>query len=63
MRKVKTLYDPYRFCGFRPLRMIKGVFGDPKARVIELVRREKKRSAECAVASISIITITFAGCR
>lgn len=41
----KRLLDAYRFPGFRPLEKIRGLFGDPKARVITLVRRSKKPSA------------------
>ncbi|MGD9897430.1 MAG: hypothetical protein AB7T14_10200, partial [Candidatus Methylacidiphilaceae bacterium] len=44
----KRLLDAYRFAGFRPLEAIKGVFGDPHARVVTLARRSKKRSAVCA---------------
>jgi len=43
--KRKHLLDAYRFPGFRPLEKIRGIFGDPKARVITLVRRSKKPSA------------------
>ena len=43
--KRKRLLDAYRFAHFRPLEKIRGIFGDPKARVITLVRRSKKRSA------------------
>src|SRR5262249_42173729 len=42
------LLDAYRFIGFRPLAHLQGVFGDPKARVVTLVRRSKKRPAACA---------------
>ena len=34
-RKRKRLLDTYRFPGFRPEDVLKGVFGDPKARVIK----------------------------
>ena len=44
-RTRKRLLDTYRFPGFRPEEVVKGVFGDPKARVITLVRRSKKRRA------------------
>ena len=43
MRKHKRLWDTYRYPGFRPSTKVYGIFGDPKARVIELHRREKKR--------------------
>jgi len=45
MAKSKKLEDAYRFPGFHPLPIIRGVFGDPFARVITLTRREKKRLA------------------
>jgi len=34
----------YAFPGFRPEPTVRGVFGDPKARVITLKRRIKKQS-------------------
>jgi hypothetical protein len=49
MKKTKKLLDEYRFPGFRPLTVIKGKFGDSKARIIKLVRRQKKRFAVYAV--------------
>jgi hypothetical protein len=39
--KPKRLADAYRFPGFHPRAMLRGVFGDRKARVITLVRRSK----------------------
>ena len=47
--KYKRLLDAYTFPGFRPLSKVRGVFGDPKARVITLVRRSKKLSVVHAV--------------
>jgi hypothetical protein len=46
MNKHKRLLDAYRFEDFVPLSRIKGVFGDPLARIIPLQRRGKKRFAE-----------------
>lgn len=43
--KALKLEDTYCFPGFRPKATIKGIVGDPKARVITLQRREKKRLA------------------
>jgi hypothetical protein len=45
MATVKRLRDLYRFPGFVPRLGVHGVFGDPHAVVIALVRRRKKRSA------------------
>jgi hypothetical protein len=46
----RRLSDTYAFPGFRPHPTVRGVFGDPKVRVITLIRRSKKRSAAPAVA-------------
>jgi hypothetical protein len=43
MRKQRRLEDAYRFIGFRPDPQVRGIFGDPKARVVRLLRRGKKR--------------------
>jgi hypothetical protein len=43
--KRKRLLDAYRFAGFRPLEQLRGVFGDPLARVLTLTRRSKKQLA------------------
>jgi len=45
MRKTKRLWDAYRFPGFTPEPEVSGIFGDPKALVIKLRRRGKKRFA------------------
>jgi len=44
-RRLRRLWDTYRFDGFRPDRAVVGIFGDPKARIIRLHRRSKKRAA------------------
>jgi hypothetical protein len=46
MRKPNRLSDAYKFDGFVPLSKIRGIFGEPLARIITLQRRGKKRSAE-----------------
>jgi hypothetical protein len=50
-RRPWLLFDEYRFPGFRPLPTVQGIFGDPGARVISFVRREKKQPADDAVRS------------
>ncbi len=47
-KRSRRLLDTYRFPGFRPQATVKGVFGDPKARVVTLLRRGKKRSVAAA---------------
>ena len=44
-KRQRRLWDAYAFRGLRPLHAVRGVFGEPKARVITLVRRSKQRSA------------------
>ena len=48
--------DEYRFPGYRPSANIQGIFGDPKARVIQLERTQKKHYADVAVERIEAIT-------
>jgi transposase len=42
VRKIKRLTDEYCFPGFRVLSKLKGIFGDPRARLITLKRRRRK---------------------
>ncbi|MEE8403589.1 MAG: hypothetical protein V3R93_07535 [Candidatus Hydrothermarchaeaceae archaeon] len=56
MSKRRSLLDAYRFPGFRPRATIKGIFGDPKARVIRLERRQKKRRAAFAAQRTGVFT-------
>jgi len=49
MEKHKRLWDLYRFPGFNPEHTVSGIFGDSHARVLGLVRRGKKVSAEAVV--------------
>lgn len=48
MKKNKKLLDEYRFPGFRPLAVVKGKFGDNKARIVQLARHQKKLFAVVA---------------
>jgi hypothetical protein len=34
-KRQRRLWDAYHFPGFRPQLTVRGVFGDPRARVIE----------------------------
>jgi hypothetical protein len=58
MRFNKQLTGVYRFPGFRPLSTIRGIFGDPKARVIRLSRRGKKQNVGPAAKYIDHFTTT-----
>jgi hypothetical protein len=49
MSEVDHLRDAYRHAGFVPQATLRGVDFDPDAFGVGLVRRRKKRSAECAV--------------
>lgn len=56
-QKHHTLIDEYRFPGCRPMLTVKGRFGDPRARIITLVRRQKKQHVGAVVVSKSVGTI------
>lgn len=56
MRKNRRLLDEYRFPGYCPRANIQGIFGDPKARVIQLERTQKKHYVENAALHIEAIT-------
>jgi hypothetical protein len=60
-KKRKRLKDAYRFGGFRPEEFVQGIFGDPKARIVVLVRRSKKLFAGCAERFAPAGTITGGG--
>jgi hypothetical protein len=53
----RRLWDAYAFPDFRPEGTVRGIFGDPKARIIRLRRRSKKRGAVVVDASITAGTI------
>lgn len=55
-RRPRLLLDEYRFPSFRPLPVVRGIFGDPGTRVISLARREKKQSAGAVVRSNAVGT-------
>ena len=65
--KHRRLADAYTFAGFRPLERVEGIFGDPRARLIKLVRRGKKRcvaSAErCITPGTTADSVEFEICR
>lgn len=47
-RKKKRLLDAYRFPAFRPLDEVRGIFGDPMARIVMLVRSKKQSAGNAA---------------
>jgi hypothetical protein len=63
MKKTRRLLDGYRFPGFRPRAEIKGIFGDPGARIIQLQRNQKKLSVVGVGAhSVGTMTRSYGGC-
>ncbi len=46
-KRARRLTDAYAFSGVRVLRPVHGVFGDPKVRVVALVRRKKTLCGVC----------------
>jgi len=63
LKPKRFLSDTYAFPGFRPEPTVRGVFGDPKARVITLKRRVKKQSVAPAVRNIRAGTTANAAVR
>jgi hypothetical protein len=60
--KQSRLLDAYRFPGFCPMDEVRGVFGDPNARIVTLVRRSKERRPARAKENIPDDTIaSFVG--
>ncbi len=55
------LVDAYRFLGFCPSASAGGIFGDPKARVVRLVRRAKKHAVAPAGRCTAASTIARCG--
>jgi zinc-finger of transposase IS204/IS1001/IS1096/IS1165 len=45
--EATTMGRAYAFSGFRPEGTVRGIFGDPKARIIKLNRRSKTQCADC----------------
>ena len=56
-KRKRRLWDAYAFPDFRPEGTVRGIFGDPKARIIRLRRRSKKRCAAVVDACIRAGTI------
>jgi hypothetical protein len=61
MGKQRRLQEGYRFDGLRPLATVRGVFGDPKARIVALVRRRKKRHVAPVGGGSAVFTTADAG--
>jgi len=57
MRKRQSLSELYQFPGCKPKKTVHGVFGDPHARVIKLVRQGKKLFVGYAARSIEPIVL------
>ena len=64
--KRRRLADAYTFPGFRPLERVQGLFGEPRARLIRLVRRGKKRFVEGVArrtgAGTTVVAVGFGIC-
>ena len=58
MKYHKTLQELFSFPGFRAKQTLLGKFGDPKIRIIELMRRKKQPSAPIANHSAIVTTIS-----
>ena len=56
MKNVRTLRELFSFPGFYALSRLEGVFGDPKARIVELKRQKKERYAPVVGRVTAVIT-------
>lgn len=61
MKKAKTLRELFSFPGFYAQRQLQGVFGDPKARIVEIRRQKKELSVQGVEKVITAITIPRSG--
>ena len=61
MNKHKRLTDAYRVPGFTPFQTVKGIFGDPKARVIVLKRRQKKQFVQSVERRTGVFMTVISG--
>src|SRR3954471_16496430 len=52
-KRLRRLWDTYSFEGFRAEPIVRGVFGDPKVRIVTLKRRSKKHHVDAVAASRS----------
>ena len=61
MKRARTLPELYSFSGFHAAAQLKGVFGDPEARIIS-VRRKKRVAPVLVVVGSAVLSMT-GGCR
>lgn len=57
MKETRTLRELFSFPGFYAKQQLQGVFGEPKARIVELKRQKKERYAQDAGRVIAVITM------
>jgi hypothetical protein len=50
-KRLRRLWDTYSFEGFRPEPVVRGIFGDPKVRIVTLKRRSKEHRVDAVAAS------------
>src|SRR3981189_2797594 len=50
-KRLRRVWDTYSFEGFRAEPVVRGVFGDPRVRIVTLKRRSKKHRADAVAAS------------
>ena len=56
MKEVRTLKELFSLPGFSAQGKLKGIFGDSKARIVELKRQKKERYAQDVGNVIAVIT-------
>lgn len=56
MKTGRSLRELFSFPGFVAAATLKGVFGDPKARIVTLRRRKKQRSVQTVAIVVAAVT-------
>jgi hypothetical protein len=60
VKETRTLRELFSFPGFNAQGQLQGVFGDPKARIVELRRQKKERYAQAVVRATAAIMMLSA---
>jgi len=56
MKRARTLRELFSFPGFYAKQQLQGVFGEPKARIVELKRQKKEPYVLGVVKATAVIT-------
>ena len=57
MKTGRTLQELFSFPGFRAKQNLRGIFGEPKARIVELIREKKLQYAQGVEKHIALTSV------